>query len=129
MRKAVVVGVGLLWATGVAAQGPALILTPDPGVVTFKIAGPPRDWMPPYRVGINAQGQEWEARTGTPWVNAVVRGTDLYLSVNREAWSLGPGMTHCATVALQARKRDDAGASTAAVADSARVNVCVVRTP
>lgn len=119
----------LLLATPAAAQGPALILTPDPREVTFKIGGPPADWIPPYRVSVNAQGQEWEARTGTPWVNAIARGTDLYLSVNRDAWSLGPDLRHCATVALLARTRDDLGVSTAAVADSARVNVCVVRTP
>lgn len=109
------------------AQGPALILTPDPGAVTFTIGGAPADGLPPYRINVNAQGQLWDARSGTPWVSVVARDPDLYLSVTREAWDLGPGITHCATVALQARTRDDAGVSTAAVADSAQVNVCVVR--
>lgn len=129
-KRTLLVG-GLLFGALVApasAQGPALILTPTPGEVTFKIAGPLR-WIPPYRIGINAQGQAWAAHSGTPWVSVIVRGADLYLSVTGAVWELGIETRHCGTVALQAFQRDELGVSTAKLADSAHVNVCVVRSP
>lgn len=125
--KAIIIAALIACASPAMAQGPAIILTPNPGAITFRIGGAPADWIPPYAITVNAQGGPWTILTGTPWVQAYVKNATLYLTLNRQAWSLGPGMRHCATLAIQSFQLDEAGAPTTKIAAAQRVNVCVVR--